>query len=176
MDDDSRQKLAILKEDIFVHWIAQKVLDEQGRVKVVFVAMWMPQLARMRKQSIKNAERTDAFMKEFRTDKSDPAERQEKAQEFLKTVDKPVLAPWKDYDFAVANFDFVETNGHWLIDNIAMSPGKLLMNPWFHFRWKGRVAMTLSFSTSFIRVLQYDYFTDLFLLAMALAIVISRFL
>merc|ERR1712008_114954 len=71
-------------------------------------------------------------------------------------------------DIIVSNWEFVQENGDWKIDDIAMRKLKeCIMKP-FYIRWQFRIKFAIATNADFTRrVLRYDYGTDyLFMLVL----------
>ena len=76
-------------------------------------------------------------------------------------------------DIIVSNWDFVQEDGEWKIEGMAMQKLVNCISPPFHFRWKARVKTSLVINKDFTRgPLRWDYATDYLFLSVLFNLVV----
>ena len=55
---------------------------------------------------------------------------------------------------------FQTEDGDWKIDGVAMRPLTECIQPIFHWRWRGRLQLSMRPNFTFLQALRFDYITD----------------
>ena len=165
------EQIGIDKEDIFFAWLG-KYDDSKTNMTICTLSFpsyhYLRQTIPGKKSKIEDfVKEQDEATKDGRLTKDHMEARMHHAEQEL--IDRDEFNQHMDSnDIIVSNWEFVQENGDWKIDNIAMRKLKeCIMKP-FYIRWQFRIKFAIATNADFTRrVLRYDYGTDyLFMLVL----------
>ena len=99
-----------------------------------------------------------------------------KKGDFIKH-DKTAQVPHEMFDkneILVGNYRFnkLPNSEEWTISEIGQVNMKTNFNPFFRFRWRGRLGIYLNKGTSFLKVLRIDYITDIIIVVVTVGVIL----
>ena len=171
------EHIGIDKEDIFFAWLGK--FDEPN-TKMTICTLSYPSYHYLRQALPSGKAKLKEFLKE-QAEASSDGKFTEDQLEALKVFSNKELVKREEFhqhmssnEIIVSNWEFVQENGDWKIDAIAMRKLKecIIMKP-FYIRWQFRLKYALTTNTDFTkRVLRYDYAGDylIFMLVLNYAI------
>ena len=171
------EHIGIDKEDIFFAWLGK--FDEPN-TKMTICTLSYPSYHYLHQGLPRGKAKLKEFLKEA-AEASKDGRFTEDQLEGLKEISEKELIKREEFDqhmssneIIVSNWEFVQENGDWKIDAIAMRKLKecIIMKP-FYIRWRFRLKYALTTNTDFTkRVLRYDYAGDylIFMLVLNYAI------
>jgi hypothetical protein len=159
------EHIGIDKEDIFFAWLGK--FDEPN-TKMTICTLSYPSYYYLRQALPGGKAKVDEFVKEQTEATKDGRLTKEEAMEALKHYTKKELINRDEFnqhmssnEIIVSNWEFVQENGDWKIDAIAMRKLKECTMNLFYIRWKFRIKYAIASNNDFTkRVLRYDYAGD----------------
>ena len=158
------EQIGIDKEDIFFAWLGKY---DDSKTKMTICTLSFPSYYYLRqtipgkKAKIEDfVKEQDEATKEGRLTKDHMEARIHHAEQELINRDE-FNKHMDSNDIIVSNWEFVQEDGDWKIDNFAMRKLKeCIMKP-FYIRWQFRIKFAIATNADFTkRVLRYDYGTD----------------
>ena len=166
------EQIIIDKEDIFFAWLGK--FDEPN-TKMTICTLSYPSYHYLRQALPGGKEKLKEFVKE-QAEASKDGKFTEDQLEALKHYSDKVLIKRDEFnqhmssnEIIVSNWEFVQENGDWKIDAIAMRKLQECMMKPFYMRWQFRIKYALATNTDFTkRVLRYDYAGDYLIILLLL--------
>ena len=183
------EHIGIDKEDIFFAWLGK---FDESNTKMTICTLSYPSYHYLRQALPFGNAKVDAFVKEQAEANNLPTNSQiarallaeattdsrltKDYMEALKNFGEKELLNKNEFhqhmssnEIIVSNWEFVQEDGDWKIDNIAMRKLKeCIMKP-FYIRWQFRIKYALATNTDFTkRVLRYDYAGDYLIILLLL--------
>ena len=163
LTDYERSRLAVDREDVYFHWIADATRNKKSGIQTVrFVTMSYPGYAQIRSLMT----RREQILRSH--DATSGNEIKEELQEINDKL-MPMLQEVKLNQFVVSNFVFVrdylhDENSSWKVNEVAINGGRLSYSVPFYYRWKMRLWFCMRGMPMEV-VLRLDYSTDIIFLS-----------
>ena len=166
------EHIGIDKEDIFFAWLGK---FDESNTKMTICTLSYPSYHYLRQALPGGKEKLKEFVKE-QAEASKDGKFTEDQLEALKHYSDKVLIKRDEFnqhmssnEIIVSNWEFVQENGDWKIDAIAMRKLQECMMKPFYMRWQFRIKYALATNTDFTkRVLRYDYAGDYLIILLLL--------
>jgi len=158
------EQIGIDKEDIFFAWLGK---FDDSKTQMTICTLSFPSYHYLRQTIPGKKAKIEDFVKE-QAEATKDGRLTKDHMEALDHHTKQELINRDEFnqhmnsnDIIVSNWEFVQEDGDWKIDNIAMRKLKeCIMKP-FYIRWQFRIKFAIATNADFTRrVLRYDYGTD----------------
>lgn len=171
-----RSLLRIKEEDVFFSWVQLAVVNGRtGLHRIRFAVMSFPRFGEIRRMHESNLRRRELHEEKIsawaakaglKGEPMSPPELyrrvKEEEEEMVKSLEDP-HAVFRAGDIIISNYEFSQTaEGSWVVSALATRDARATWLWIFHWRWKGRLGFALR-GTPFVKVLRFDYATDIFI-------------
>ena len=155
------EHIGIDKEDIFFAWLGK---FDESNTKMTICTLSFPSYHYLRQAIPGGKAKVDAFVKE-QAEATTDGRLTKDHMEALKNYTKKELINRNEFyqhmssnEIIVSNWEFVQEDGDWKIDNIAMRKLKECIMKLFYIRWQFRIKNAIATNADFTkRVLRYEY-------------------
>jgi len=183
--DRNSDLISMPQEDILTSWIDSISQNDRGEHTALLVTYSFPGYGRMVQGLKDNKAREVEFESALRdkmqqTNTKDREQVKSVGEEISKSVLDFKKSQYDPYPFyrnnpvVLSNFHFVKRNDEWLIDGVSMTDAKQVINPFSHFRWRGRIATSFRLGT-FMSALRLDWATDVVIIVGILILILPPY-
>ena len=167
------EHIGIDKEDIFFAWLGK---FDDPNTKMTICTLSYPSYHYLRQALPSGKAKVDEFAKEQAEATKDGRLTKEEFIEAIKNYSDKELINRNEFnqhmssnEIIVSNWEFVQDNGDWRSDAIAVRELKECITKPFYMRWQFRIKYALATNTDFTgRVLRWDYAGDYLIILLLL--------